>query len=363
MHKFFCFLSCFAGLAVSSSAYGNWPNPKDFLKHLLGGTSGLYATFKAAFEDVYRDAEPSDFKNLKLFGEGISTLESRGWFRLQKYDHEVLQRNQGFFSCMVALRNVLNIKDVEEAVKKKFEDIEKAVKGKFSKDSIDNKLMPAVTKICKVLLSEDFARKLLTESFVDEFLASAKDYSDYSYCSVCFSDYSYCSVCFCPVWYSECDFSFRLQYVQPLSQVRLEFEVDFNVQDCCLGENGEVDIGNNFEIQGCFIHSKKGCLSEDDLVAAKKKLEVGTLDKGTLIVNNEEVHHMKAIRMMTKDANMGDKKLTGNPQTDQEAHNTQHLPAPNPHPTVNNGTGKDERRKDFGSFSTSEFPNTEVREI
>ena len=44
---------------------------------------------------------------------------------------------------------------------------------------------------------------------------------------------------------------------------------------------------------------------------------------------------MKAIRMMTKDANMDDKKSTENPQAD----NTQSsLPAPNPFQTVNNVT-------------------------
>jgi len=336
MHKFFCFLSCFAGLAVSSSAYGNWPPPKDFINHLLGGTSGLYATFKAAFEDVYKKAEPSGFKNLKLFGEESGALARWKEFALKKYDYDVVKtwENRGFFSCMVGLINVLNI-----------EDVEKAVEGKFSKDSIDNKLMPAVTKICKVLLSEDFAKKLLTDSFVKEFLASVET-----------SDYSYCSVNFYSVWYSKDNLKFSLEYVQPSSQVRLEFQVNFNVKKCCLEENGEVDIGW-FEIQGCFIHSDKVCLSEDDLVAAKKKP-----DEDMRFITVEGVD-MKAIRMMTKDANMDDKESTGNPQTDQEAHNTQHLPAPNPHPTVNNGTGKDERRKDFGSFSTSEFPNTEVREI
>lgn len=344
MHKFFCFLSCFAGLAVSSSAYGVWPNPKDFIDHLVG-TSGLYATFKAAFEDVYGDAEFSGFENLKLFGEESRALEL--WkefalkkygtqFALEKYDHKVLQGKCGFFSRMVDLRNVLNIKDVEEAVKKKFEDIEKAVKGKFSKDRINNKLMPAVTKICRVLLSEDFAKKLLTDSFVGEFLTSAES-----------ANYSYCSVDFYSVWYSKSDFNFRLQYVQPSSQVRLEFEVDFDVEECCLKENGEVDI-ENFMIQGCRIFPKEACLSQGDLNTAK-----GELDKGKTFIMVEGVD-MKAIRMI-KNKNMGNKKSTEKPQTEQ-AHNTQPFFGGVEYPPLTNKVPEED------SFH-SEFPNTEVREI
>ena len=323
MHRFFCFLSCFVGLAVSSSAYGVWPNPKKFIEHLVG-TSGLYATFKAAFEDVYREAEPSGFENLKLFGEKNGALEPWKKFAQKKYNYDVVKtwENRGFFSCMVGLINVLNI-----------EDVEKAVEGKFSKDSIDNKLMPAVTKICKVLLSEDFAKKLLTDSFVAEFLKSVKT-----------SDYSYCSVNFYSVWYSKDNLKFSLEYVQPSSQVRLEFQVNFNVKKCCLEKNGEVDIGW-FEIQGCFIHSDKGCLSQQNLVEAKDKL-----DKGKTFIGVKGVS-MKVIRMI-ENANMGDKKLMeNNPQTEQ-AHNTQPFSAASNPPLTNKVPEED-------SFH-SEFPNTEL---
>lgn len=371
MHRFFCFLSCFVGLAVSSSAYGNWPTPKDFINHLLG-TSGLYATFKAAFEAVYnnKEAKSSDFKKLKLFGEESGALGTWEKFALKKYgkqlalkkyDH-VLQGKCGFFSCMVDLKNVLNIENVDKAVEMRFKDIKEDVEKKFSQDCINNKVMPAVKKICRVLLSEDFARKLLTDSFVNEFLAPAKSanksveklLNDSSYeflPSVERASYSYCSVDFYPVFYSECDFSFRLQYVQPSSWVRLQFEVDFNVVKCCLEENGEVDIGSNFEIQGCRIFPKEACLSQGDLNTAK-----GKLDKGETFIMVEGVH-MKAIRMI-KNKNMGNKKSTEKPQTDQ-AHNTQPFSAaPNPFQTVNNVTeGTETEQKD--SFQ-SEFPNTEL---
>lgn len=292
MHRFFCFLSCFVGLAVSSSAYGNWPKPKKFIEHLLK-PSGLYATFKAAFEAVFKEAEPSGFKNLQLFGEKSGALEPWKEFDLKEYDYNVLKKNRGFFSCMVGLTNILNIENIEEAVEKN-----------FSEDRcIDRKFMPAVTKICRVLLSEDFARKLLTDLFVDEFLASAKE-----------ADFSYCSVNFYSVWYSEHDLNFSLEYVQLPLPIRLEFQVNFNVEKCCLEENGEVDIGR-FEIQGCFIHSNELCLSQGDLATALD----GPDEDIRIAVQGVD---MKAMRMMTKNANMGDKKSTENPQTEQ-AHNTQ----------------------------------------
>ncbi|MBR1844025.1 MAG: hypothetical protein IJ793_04115 [Opitutales bacterium] len=182
-----------AGLAKNLPLYGAYPPVKDLLMHLTGisideygkrtdAEDGLTAVFQKAFKDVYENAKKSDFKNLALFGEKSKALqyleEYDGKYSLAKFSENVTKEEKekgecgilwkGFFSCQLFGYNVFNHKGLGEKV-------EKVAKCEHA----DQKGTEELVRVCKVLLSEDFGRKILSDLFVDAFLQHKKDACSY----------------------------------------------------------------------------------------------------------------------------------------------------------------------------------------
>jgi len=229
--------------------YGVYPPAENLLMHLTGisidkngkrtdAEGGLTAVFQKAFKDVYENAKKSDFKNLALFGEKSKVLqcleEYDGKYSLVKFSENVTKEEKekgecgilwkGFFSCQLFGYNVLNHKGLEEKV-------EKVAKCEHT----GRKGTEELVRVCKVLLSKDFARKILSDSFADAFLQHKKDACSYV-----------------NVWFyrpkREPIFCFYIAYRQYISdRFDVLFCFDYNIRECCF-ESSEIRVSRWFEV-------------------------------------------------------------------------------------------------------------------
>ena len=128
--------------------------------------------FVENFKNVYEDAEASGFKKLKLFSEkkrslfqlpdisGKNSYNPKNFLHFRKKFEE---RFCGFLLCSIDDLAVFNDWSLGKAVETRARDL-----------GINNaREISELIKVCKVLLSEAFAKKLLTNALVEEF------YEDY----------------------------------------------------------------------------------------------------------------------------------------------------------------------------------------
>ena len=215
--------------------YG-YPPAKELLKHLLGigidengkrteVEGGLTTVFQKAFNDVYEDAKKSDFKNLALFGEKLlNNNSSPGQVDQEsgiEQERKMVKFSKGYFACrLFGYRDFFTRDTFNEAVS--------LAAKRYNADE------EAFARVCRVLVSEDFARKILTNAFVDAFFEN-KD-NTCSYVGVDF--YRASMECFC----------FTVRYKQWLDyHADVLFRFNYDVKGGCFGE-GEVRVGKYFLI-------------------------------------------------------------------------------------------------------------------
>ena len=176
MGKCFRFLSCLGLASVCTASYGTpYPSLEDIRQHF--SSPGTHAMFVKTFKEVREKAERFGFKELKLFGEGKKPL-----FQLPKsmspgepynpkdflhYREKFDERLCGFSLCSIDDLAVFNDFTLKKVVETRAEAL--AI--------CDLKQISEVVKVCKVLLSEAFARKLLTDALVRVFYEN-REYSD-----------------------------------------------------------------------------------------------------------------------------------------------------------------------------------------
>ena len=167
MGKGFRLFLC-SGLWSVCNISAAYPSFNEILQHLCP-EKGTHAMFAEKFKDVCEGAEASDFKDLKLFGEG-----KKPFFQLPKsmspeelynpgaflnYRKCFDEKYCGFLWCNIDKLAVFNDFTLKNAVETRAENL--AI--------CDSKQISEVVKVCKVLLSETFARKLLTDASVKAF--------------------------------------------------------------------------------------------------------------------------------------------------------------------------------------------------
>ncbi len=216
MGKCFRFLSCLGLASVCTASYGTpYPSLEDIESNLnLNEKEGFGAVVKQVFKDVYQQAEASSFKksgfeNLKLIGEenGSLTLPNQGLpahfnpgnYRDWQWKFDSIY---GFFSCTVQDVSVFNEGTLRSAV----EFSETARLGKTMLTRADTQRMTEIVKICRVLLSEKFAKELLTEPLL-QVLYDNKDVA-----------YSCFDVKFSPDVFEKDIFRFDVMYSQTLEK-------------------------------------------------------------------------------------------------------------------------------------------------
>jgi hypothetical protein len=135
-------------------------------------TKGTHAMFVENFKNVYKDAKASSFKKLKLFSEKkeslfwVPDISGKNSYDPEDFLHYRKRFDEcfcGFLLCSIDDLAVFNDWTLGKAVETRAKDL-----------GIDNaKEISELIKVCKVLLSEAFAKKLLTNALVEEF------YGDY----------------------------------------------------------------------------------------------------------------------------------------------------------------------------------------
>lgn len=160
MYKCFRFLGCLGLASVCTALYGApYPSLDDVYSHLCSKVETdevITGAFKSAYE----------LKNLSLIGEANGALVLPNGFALKDYRPKDYRDWQwkfgtiyGFFSCTVNGASVFN----EETLRKAVEASETDRLGKTMLTRADTQRITEIVKICRVLLSEEFAKKLLTE--------------------------------------------------------------------------------------------------------------------------------------------------------------------------------------------------------
>ena len=261
--------------SVCTASYGTpYPSLEDIESNLnLNAKEGFGAVVEKVFKDVYQQAEASSFKksgfeDLKLIGEENGSLTlPRGlgvrYYRPQDYCNWQWKFDTiyGFFSCTVQDVSVFNEGTLRSAVE--FSEADRL--GKTMSTRADTQRMTEIVEICRVLLSEKFAKELLTEPL----LRALYDNKDAAYS--CFD------VKFSPHAFEKDIFRFDVAYSQTVKEkerkakcasvfvLRFSFGYDFkkhgfggvrvdNGGKCCgsnqpqlefLGVNGE-EVRSNF---------------------------------------------------------------------------------------------------------------------
>jgi len=175
MGKCFRFLSCLGLASVCTASYGTpYPSLEDIQQHF--SSLGTHAMFVEAFEEVREKAERFGFEELKLFGESkkcffeLPKARSKGCLYNPKdflhYCKKFDERFCGFLLCSIDDLAVFNDFTLEEAVKTRANAL-----------AICDKQRSELVKVCKVLLSEAFAKRLLTDALVRAFYEN-REYSD-----------------------------------------------------------------------------------------------------------------------------------------------------------------------------------------
>jgi len=173
MSKRFRFLSYLGLASVCTASYGTpYPSLGDIESNLnLNAKEGFGVVVEKVFKDVYQQAEASSFKksgfeDLKLIGEENGSLTLSKNFGFKDYKPEDYRDWQwrfdtiyGFFSCTVQGMSVFN----GETLRKAVEASETDRLGKTMLTRADTRRITEIVKICRVLLSEKFAKELLTE--------------------------------------------------------------------------------------------------------------------------------------------------------------------------------------------------------
>ena len=160
MYKCFRFLGCLGLASVCTALYGApYPSLNDVYSHLCSKVETdevITGAFKSAYE----------LKNLSLIGETNGSLTLPNGFAPKYYTPKDYRDWQwkfgtiyGFFSCTVNGASVFN----EETLRKAVEASETDRLGKTMLTRADTQRITEIVKICRVLLSEEFAKKLLTE--------------------------------------------------------------------------------------------------------------------------------------------------------------------------------------------------------
>lgn len=206
--------------SVCTASYGTpYPSLEDIESNLnLNEKEGFGAVVEKVFKDVYQQAEASSFKksgfkNLKLIGEenGSLTLPNQGLpahfnpgnYRDWQWKFNTIYR---FFSCTVQDVSVFNEGTLRSAV----EFSETARLGKTMLTRADTQRMTEIVKICRVLLSEAFAKRLLTEPLLQA-LYENKDVA-----------YSCFDVKFSPDVFEKDIFRFDVMYSQTVKEEERE---------------------------------------------------------------------------------------------------------------------------------------------
>ncbi|MBR1844026.1 MAG: hypothetical protein IJ793_04120 [Opitutales bacterium] len=171
MSKRFRFLSYLGLASVCTASYGTpYPSLKD-IEAKLDVRGGIGAVVEKVFKEVYQQAEASSFKksgfeDLKLIGEENGSLTLSKNFGFKDYKPEDYRDWQwrfdtiyGFFSCTVQGMSVFN----GETLRKAVEASETDRLRKTMLTRADTKRIAELTKVCRVLLSEEFAKRLMTE--------------------------------------------------------------------------------------------------------------------------------------------------------------------------------------------------------
>lgn len=161
MGKYFRFLSCLGVTSVCNVLYGT---PYPSLNEIRVYLNSKVVT--KAFEDVYAGAKESGFENLKLIGEENLALTLPDGCASVYYNPESYRDWQwkfdtipGGFFCTVRDVSVFNGKTIRRTVEA---SEEKRLGRIFMTRSETNKI-EELTKVCRILLSEEFAKRLLTE--------------------------------------------------------------------------------------------------------------------------------------------------------------------------------------------------------
>ena len=162
--------------SACTASYGTpYPSLENIESNLkLNAKEGFGVVVEKVFKDVYQQAEASSFKksgfeNLKLIGEGNGSLTlPRGlgvrYYRPRDYRDWQWKFDTiyGFFSCTVQDVSVFNEGTLRSAVE--FSETDRL--GKTMLTRADTPKITEIVKICRVLLSEAFAKRLLTESLL-----------------------------------------------------------------------------------------------------------------------------------------------------------------------------------------------------
>jgi hypothetical protein len=160
MYKCFRFLGCFGLISACVTSYGDYPPPKELLRHLLREQRNLDETFKQAFGKVR--LETCDFVP-PIFGEGLRSVSASD-SPLDGSETMVF----GDFSRKINGTKVSDGESIQTAVKL---------------ENISSAYCERITKVCQILLSERFARVLLGKNAIDaifEYDRKGETHSDFS---------------------------------------------------------------------------------------------------------------------------------------------------------------------------------------
>ena len=241
MSKYFRFLSYLGLASVCNVSYGTpYPSLQDIRSNLnLNAKEGFEAVVERVFKDVYQQAEASGFKksgfeNLKLIGEENGSLTLPKNFGFKDYRPQdycdwqwKFDTIYGFFSCTVQDVSVFNGETLRSAVE--FSETDRL--GKMMLTRADTRRITEIVKICPVLLSEAFAKRLLAKPL----LQALYDNRDVAYS--CFD------VKFSPDEIEENVFRFDVMYSQTVKEaerqtkgasvfaLRFSFGYDFKKHD------------------------------------------------------------------------------------------------------------------------------------
>ena len=172
MGKNFRLILCLGLWTICGISYGvPYPSFYEMLRHLCSG-KGTHAMFSNAFGDVREQSELLNFKDLKLFGEkkkplfvlpkGVLPEESYDLKEFLDYRKNFEERFCGFIWCNIDNLAVFNDFTLKKAVETRAEDL-------LIRNSEE---IAELVKVCKVLLSEAFAKKLLTDALTEAFYES-----------------------------------------------------------------------------------------------------------------------------------------------------------------------------------------------
>ena len=196
--------------SVSTASYGvPYPSCDAFYARLKGEKMGdvVKAAFKSAYKSENLDLIGETNRALTLPNGGVPEDYSSKNYRNWQWKFDTIY---GFFSCTVNDVSVFN----EETLRKAVEASERErLKKVFTRS--DTKKVEALTKVCQVLLSEEFAKKLLTEPL----LQALYDNKDAAYS--CFD------VKFSPDAIEENVFRFDVTYSQTVKEAEREAKEAF----------------------------------------------------------------------------------------------------------------------------------------